>query len=312
MHEFDKEIARITEIRIQDPGFALRHARRRIRRQTLAADGRLNIVAADHPARRVTAVGSEPLAMADRADYLRRILRVLASDLVDGVMGTMDVLEELLIVAGQRVSQGDPDPLEGKLLIGSMNRGGLAGVAWEMHDPVTGVSAATCARFRLDGAKFLLRLLDDDPGSLRTMVAAAEAIRQTNALDLPMFLEPLPMVRQDVAFRVAKTPEALAKIVSVSSALGDSSRLLWLKLPYCPGYEAVARATTLPILLLGGESAGDYRPFLEELSQAMRAGSNVRGALVGRNVLYPGSADPLDAANAVGAAVHGKKEPGMD
>lgn len=306
MYEYDKEIARITDIRIHDPGFALRHSRQRIRRKTVTTDGRLNIVAADHPARRVTAVGDDRLAMADRADYLRRILRVLRSDLVDGVMATMDVLEELLIVAGQRVSQGDSDPLESKLLIGSMNRGGLAGVAWEMDDPTTGVSAATCEKFRLDGAKFLLRLLDDDPGSLRTMVAAAKAIRETNTLELPMFLEPLPMARQDVAFRVVKTPEALAKIVSVSSALGDSSRHLWLKLPYCPGYETVARATTLPILLLGGESAGDYRPFLEELSQGIGAGSNVRGALVGRNVLYPGSEDPLVAANAVGAVVHGK------
>ncbi len=304
MHEYDQEIARITNVRIEDPEFGLRHARERVRRHRLTSDGRLNIVAADHPARRVTSVGAEPLAMADRADYLRRILRVLQSDLVDGVMGTMDVLEELLIVAGLRVENGQPDPLAEKLLIGSMNRGGLAGVAWEMDDPVTGVSAATCAYFQLDGAKFLLRLLDDDAGSLRTMVAAAEAICATNALELPMFLEPLPMARQDVAFRVVKTPEALAKIVSVSSALGDSSRRLWLKLPYCPGYEAVARATTLPILLLGGESAGDYRPFLEELSQAMQAGGNVRGALVGRNVLYPGDADPFDAAQAVGAEVH--------
>ncbi len=67
---------------------------------------------------------------------------------------------------------------------------------------------------------------------------------------------------------------------------------------------AVANATTLPILLLGGESAGDAAPFLRELSAGMSAGPNVRGALVGRNVLYPGAGDPLAVAEAAGGIVH--------
>ena len=87
-------------------------------------------------------------------------------------------------------------------------------------------------------------------------------------------------------------------------ALGDSSRYLWLKLPYCEGFETVANATTLPILLLGGESAGDAAPFLRELEAGMAAGANVRGALAGRNVLYPGLNDPLAIANALGGIVH--------
>jgi hypothetical protein len=76
-------------------------------------------------------------------------------------------------------------------------------------------------------------------------------------------------------------------LAGVASALGDSSRYLWLKLPHCDGYETVARATTLPILLLGGESAGDPSPFLRQLGLAMAAGPNIRGALVGRNVCTP-------------------------
>jgi DhnA family fructose-bisphosphate aldolase class Ia len=103
---------------------------------------------------------------------------------------------------------------------------------------------------------------------------------------------------------VAKTAAALAKIVGVASALGDSSRYLWLKLPYCDDYHVVARATTLPILLLGGESVGDAAPFLREVAAGLSAGPNVRGALVGRNVLYPGAADPLAVANAVGGIIH--------
>jgi DhnA family fructose-bisphosphate aldolase class Ia len=36
----------------------------------------------------------------------------------------------------------------------------------------------------------------------------------------------------------------------------------------------------------------------------MAAGANVRGALVGRNVLYPGDDDPRAVAEAVGGIVH--------
>ena len=103
---------------------------------------------------------------------------------------------------------------------------------------------------------------------------------------------------------MVKTAEALAKIVGVASALGDSSRYLWLKLPYCEDYEVVARATTLPILLLGGESVGDATPLLREIAAGLSAGANVRGALVGRNVLYPGPEDPLVVAQAAGSIIH--------
>jgi len=199
---------------------------------------------------------------------------------------------------------GGPSLLDGKLLIGSLNRGGLAGTAWELDDPITGPTPATCAAWRLDGAKVLLRIGDGDAGSLKTILMSAQAITECNALRLPMFLEPLPMVKGDAGWTVKKDREALARIAGVASALGDSSRYLWLKLPYCAGYETVARSTSLPILLLGGESAGNPAPFLTELHAAMQAGANVRGALVGRNVLYPGSEDPLAMACAVGGIIH--------
>ncbi len=294
-------LARLTEIRVYDPEYAFRVAKSRERRVALTRDGKLNILAADHPARRVTSVGGISLGMADRHDYLARIVRVLMSGAVDGVMATMDIIEDLLILHDLIGRDGF---LKDKLLIASLNRGGLAGSSWEMNDRMTGASPETCAAWKLDGAKILMRLCDDEPDSLRTMVASASAISETNALHLPMFLEPLPVVKTEKGYKVVKTAEALAKIVGVASALGDSSRYLWLKLPYCENYEVVARATTLPILLLGGESAGDPTAFLREVSAGMAAGSNVRGALVGRNVLYPGDDDPFAVAEAVGGIVH--------
>jgi len=294
-------LTRLTEIRVHDPEYAFRVAKSRERRDALTRDGKLNILAADHPARRVTGVGSNSLGMADRHDYLARIVRVLMGGAVDGVMATMDIIEDLLVLNDL---VGHDGFLKDKLLIASLNRGGLAGSSWEMNDPMTGASPETCAAWKLDGAKILMRLCDAEPDSLRTMVASASAISETNALHIPMFIEPLPVVKTEKGYKVVKTAEALAKIVGVASALGDSSRYLWLKLPYCENYEIVARATTLPILLLGGESASDPTAFLREVSAGMAAGANVRGALVGRNVLYPGDDDPLAVAEAVGGIVH--------
>ena len=297
-------LEKINQMRVSDPECSSRAAMVRKRRGTLTLDGKLNILAADHPARRVTKVGDNSLRMADRHGYLARIVRVLQSDVVDGVMATMDVLEDLLVLHHLIVEGGGPGPLDRRLLIASLNRGGLAGTSWEMDDPVTGTSPANCVAMNLDGAKLLLRICDDEPSSLETMLYCREAISEMNALGVPTFLEPLPVIKEKNSYKVVKTAEALAKIVGVASALGDSSRHLWLKLPYCESYQVVAGATTLPILLLGGESAGDATPLLREISAGMAAGSNVRGALVGRNVLYPGDADPFVIAQAAGLIIH--------
>jgi len=302
---FPQAIAeRITATRVDDPEFAARSAQARIRRPRLAPDGMLNILAADHPARNVTKVGGDALAMADRRDYLARVARVLTSPRVDGVMATMDILEDLFTIDGFLRKAGAPPLLDHKLVVASLNRGGLAGSCWELDDPITGPTPAGCRAWNLDGAKILLRVDAAERDSLKTMLASAAAIDECNALAMPMFLEPLPVARTDKGYTVVKTADALARIVGVASALGNSSRYLWLKLPYAENYELVARATTLPILLLGGESAGDPGPFLRQLEGALKAGANVRGALVGRNVLYPGTEDPLGMADAVGGAVH--------
>jgi Cgl0159-like len=297
-------LAKITRIRMDDPGHAARIAKSRRRRKTLSSDGSLNILAADHPARRVTKVGDDALRMADRHSYLARIVRVLQCDKVDGVMASMDILEDLLVLHSLFAEAGGPALLDNRLLIASLNRGGLAGASWEMDDRITGPSANACAEMKLDGAKLLLRLCDEEPESLRTLMYCAQAITEMNAVGLPTFLEPLPVVKSNSGYRVLKTPEALAKIVGVASALGDSSSYLWLKLPYCDNYEVVARATTLPILLLGGESVGDATPLLREIEAGLNSGSNVRGALVGRNVLYPGPEDPFVVAQATGSIIH--------
>jgi len=297
-------LEQVTELRVSDPELPMRVAKERRKRERVAPTGRLNILASDHPARRVTRVGTDPLRMADRQEYLARTLRVLQSEVVDGVLATMDIIEDLLVVHELMKRAGGPAFLDNKLLVASLNRAGLLGSSWEIDDPMSGPSPAACAEWRLDGTKVLLRLCDAEPDSLKTLLATVRAVSEQTALRLPMFLESLPVEKVEGGYRIVKTAEELARTAGAAAALGDSSRYIWLKLPYCENYEMVARATTLPILLLGGEPVGDVRPFLGELAAGLKAGPNVRGALVGRNVLFPGEGDPFAAAEAAGGLVH--------
>ena len=299
-----KLYALITETRVARPEAILEEARVRARRPHLTVDGKLTILAADHPARLVLGSGGVPLAMADRFQYLGRVLRVAISPEFDGVMGTPDIIEDLLIVNRLCKEAGGQGFLDGKILIGCMNRGGLAGASFELDDRFTAYTAESIHRLRLDGAKLMFRLdlTSADAGS--TVAECALAINDLNAFEIPIFLEAL-MVRQEGGkYHILKEADSLARAVSVASALGDSSRNLWLKIPYCERYEIVAGATTLPILMLGGESRGDPTGMLQEFVAGMAVGRNIRGALVGRNITFPGSEDPLAVALAVNSIVH--------
>ncbi len=294
----------ITQARLRRPEIVSEEAAARRRREPLAPDGKLTILAADHPARGVTNVGADPLAIGDRYQYLGRVLRVISSDQFDGVMATTDIVEELFIVNRLVKEGGGPGFLDGKVILGCMNRGGLAGTVSELDDRFTSFTPGRIDALRLDAAKIMVRLADDDPGSLETIMGCVQAIRELNALGIPTFLEPLAVRQADGRWKTVKEAAAIIRVVNIASALGDSSLNLWLKIPYCQDYERVARATTLPILMLGGEAAGDPTGILQEFALGMRAGPNVRGALVGRNVIFPGTDDPLATAMAVQSIVH--------
>jgi DhnA family fructose-bisphosphate aldolase class Ia len=293
-------LAWITEARLSRTDDIRRHAQQRKRRATLAPDGKLVILAADHPARGVTKAHDDPLALANRQEFLGRILRVLQSGFIDGLMATPDVIEEVLAVD----LLGGAGLLEDKLLLGCMNRGGLAGAEFEMWDAFTAYDAAGLRDMNLDGGKLMFRLDPHSRDSGQTILWCAEAINACLEAELAVFLEPLPVRQQEGRFVVEADAAALARLCGIASALGRSSLRTWLKLPYCADYETVARATTCPILMLGGEAGDDPLALLKELSRGMQAGPNVRGALIGRNVLFPQARDPVVMAAAIYRLVH--------
>lgn len=294
----------ITETRIFDPGLPLRMAERRRRRRELAPDGRLAMLAADHPARMVTSIRGDPLRMGDRRELLSSIARLLTLSKLDGIMATADIIDELFII--EKLSAGSPAAkmLDRKVVVGSMNRGGLAGSVFELDDALTGYDAAGIASMGLDGGKFLLRFDPAVADSRKTLAYCARAIRECGSGGIPIFVEPLPVVSHDGSVKVVKDAASLVKLIGVVTGLSSSTSRVWLKLPFCEGFERVARSTTLPILLLGGEATDDLGALLSEIEIALKSGTNVRGVLMGRSILYPPAEDPVAVADAVCSVVH--------
>lgn len=295
----------ITEVRVNTPELIFEEAARRRRRSRLTTDGKLVILATDHPGRRVTGIPGNPLGMGDRHSYLARALRVLLTPGCDGIMGTTDFMEDLLILNALLRDSGGPELLNEKVLIGCMNRGGHAGVAGEIDDRFTSFTAPQLAAMRFEGGKLMYRLDPADPLSIKAVEDCALAINDLHRHHLYAFLEPMSVRRKpDGGYETVKTVETLAKDAGAAAALGESSARTFLKLSYTEGYETVARATTLPILMLGGPPREDPGSTIEEFAEGMRAAPNVRGVMVGRNITFTPVEDPRAVAAAVTAVVH--------
>ena len=203
----DRRFLELLDIRAHHPERIGQAAGKRRRRSLLAGDGRTCIIAADHPARAALKVGSDPLAMARRRDLLTRLLVGLAQPGVDGVLATPDVIEDLLLLGA----------LENRVAIGSMNRGGLPGAAWELDDRFTAYDADAIAAGGLDGGKMLLRLALNDTGTADTLEGCARAVSALAARRLVAMIEPLPACREsNGTVTISKQPDDLVRAISVA------------------------------------------------------------------------------------------------
>ena len=216
------QITAVLEARARRPrAIAEAAAARRRRTNLLGEDGRMFIIAADHPARGALRAGDRPMAMADRADLLERMSLALSRPGVDGVLGTADVVEDLLLLGA----------LEDKVVIGSMNRGGLAGTVFEIDDRFTGYHAAAIQKMGFDGGKMLFRIDPDDPATPRTMEACAQAVSALADRELMAMVEPFISHRVDGRIRNDLSAEAVIRSIAVAAGLGTTSAYTWLKLP---------------------------------------------------------------------------------
>jgi len=296
----------ITDMRMRKPEILKEEYDKRVQRKK-PYDKNLLIVAADHPARNVTEVGDDPFLMGDRQQYLGRILRCLVDERVDGVMTTPDIMDELMIMNYIYKQAGGKSFMDNKILIGCTNRGGLAGSAFEMDDRLTAYTPKEIAEKHLDGAKMMFRI-DLETSQARysqtTLEMCAKLVRDCNQYNVDAFIEPLPVLQTKEGYKVKMQSGELIKIIGIATALGNTSQKIWLKIPYVDNFEMVARSTSNPILLLGGAATGKPTDTIEQFEKGMGAGSNIKGCMVGRNLLYPGFDDPLAVLLAVSKVVH--------
>ncbi|MGN7247528.1 Cgl0159 family (beta/alpha)8-fold protein [Janibacter anophelis] len=288
------DFAGLTTLRATDPGAIARAWAARARRPLLGADGRMLLVAADHPARGALGVRGDATAMASRADLLRRLATALSRPGVDGVLGTPDVLDDLLLMGA----------LEDKVAIGSMNRGGLQGASFELDDRFTGHTAAEIVARGIDGGKMLTRIDLQDPGSAATLEASARAVTELAAHGTMAMVEPFWSTRRDGKVVNLLDPDSTIRSITVASGLGATSAYTWLKLPVVDDLERVMDATTLPSLLLGGDPQGDPRDTYASWGRSL-AIPQVRGLVVGRALLYPLDGDVAVAVDIAADLVHG-------
>jgi DhnA family fructose-bisphosphate aldolase class Ia len=286
----DERYRTIVDARSRRPETIAAAAARRTRPASLFNEhGRLMMIAADHPARGALRAGDRVLAMADRIELLDRLCLALSRPGVNGVLGTPDILEDLLLLGA----------LEGKVVVGSMNRGGLAGTVFEIDDRFTAYDAASLAQAGFEGGKMLLRIDPDDPSTVATVEACGRAVSELAGRRLMAMVEPFISHRVDGRVRIDLGAEATIRAMTVAAGIGNTSAYTWLKVPVVEDMERVMAATTLPALLLGGEVSASQDAAFESWRKALEL-PTVQGLVIGRSLLYP---PDDDVASAVDTAV---------
>lgn len=289
----DEQFARLRELRAARPAVIAEAFASRRRREVLRGDSRLFIIAADHPARGALAVGGNPQAMANRYDLLNRLALALSRPGVDGVLGTPDIIDDLAALG----------LLDDKIIVGSMNRGGLRGARFEMDDRMTGYDVQTMVAAGVDFAKTLVRINLSDPCTASTLESMANVVTESAAAGLPIMLEPFMSEWVDGRIVNDLSTDAVVLSVAIASGLGASSSHTWMKLPVVADMERVMAATTMPTLLLGGDSGADPDETFAAWEDAL-ALPGVRGLTVGRTLLYPPDDDVVGAVDIAAGLVH--------
>ncbi len=284
----------LTEIRAREPQRIAEGWASRVRRPLLGTDGRLLLVAADHPARGALGVRSEGMAMASRPALLQRLATALSRPGVDGVLGTPDILDDLLLMG----------VLDHKVVIGSMNRGGLQGASFELDDRFTAYSADEIAACRLDGGKMLTRICLADPGTVATLESSGRAVSELARHQLVAMVEPFMSVVHGGRVTNLLDPDNTIRSIHIAAGLGTSSAYTWLKLPVVDDLPRVMEATTMPTLLLGGDPQGDPELTYASWGKALELPA-VRGLVVGRALLFPPDGDVASAVDVAAELVHG-------
>ena len=178
--------------------------------------------------------------------------------------------------------------LEDRVAVGTMNRGGLAGAAWELDDRFTAYDPEHLVAANLDAGKMLLRIDGRDPGTVPTLARLRPGGRRAQ--------RPADAWRWSSRSRTPRTPPARrsgtttrcssSRRSASAPPSAASSAYTWLKIQATADIATVAAMTTQPLLLLGGAPGPDPAATFAAWEAAL-AEPTVRGLVVGRALLYP-------------------------
>ena len=264
---------------------------------------KLVFAAADHNARMINEYKGNPIGLSNRREYLSRLVRMLQSDQIDGIEATPDIIEDLFILNKLQRERGEKAFLDGKMLVGTVNRGGLKNTVWEMDDMPSCYTVDRLVKLRRDGVKFLIRLNPMDERSKYTVRYCAEAVNAAESAGLPIFIEALYVETTETGFTMKTDSESLCKVVGVVGALGCRASGKWIEVPLNHEYAVPTAATTCPVLVVPDEVKSEPIEVVEEYTKEIGISSNIRGILLGRNVMYNES-DPLPIAEAIADIWH--------
>ena len=284
--EFQERLRSLRETRARLPELVRnRHAARR-RRSVTGHGGRLLLVEADDPARGRLGSEQDPRALFDRGDLLRRLFEALRTGGLDGIIGTADLLDDLLLL----------EALEDRIALGAMNSGGVFGSAFEHGGAFTGFDPDVLAGSHLDGGKMRLPIDPLDPGTAQVLESAGHAVTGLAGHGLLALIEAEWVVRGSGGADVDTSADALARAIDVASGLGGRSPYSWLLLPAVDDVEEALAATTLPAMIRIAEvpapGEADLWPHLLSLS-------GIRGMVIPALRLHAEGPAIVDRASAM-------------
>ena len=268
----------------------------------------LVFAAADHNARMINEYKGNPIGLSNRREYLTRLVRMLQSDRIDGIEATPDIIEDLIILNKLCRESGKKAVLDGKMLVGTVNRGGLKNTVWEMDDMPSCYTVERLKKLNMDGVKFMIRLNPMDERCRNTVRYCADAVNEAERAGLPIFIEALYVETTEKGFAMKTDSESLCKVVGVVGALGCRGVGKWIEVPLNEEYQVPTSATTCPVLVVPDEVKSEPIDVVKEYTKEIGLNDNIRGILLGRNVMY-NDADPLPIADAIADVWHSGVSP---
>ncbi len=232
--------------------------------------------------------------MADRRQLLDRLQIALANPAVDGVLASPDIMDDLLLLGA----------LEGKLVFGSMNRGGLSGLVNEFDDRFTGHTAAALEALGADGGKMLTRICLGDPDTVAMLEATAKAIDSLAERKLIAMVEPFLSVRENGRVRNDLSTNAVIKSIAHRRRPGLHQRL---HLDEAAGRCGHGTRHGCDHHAHRPAWAGIRQGTQDEVFATWEAALSlpgVQGLTVGRTLLYPADGDVAGAVATAASLLH--------